>query len=668
MSDSRPFYVTTPIYYINDAPHLGHAYTTVACDAMARHHRRLGRPVRFQTGTDEHGLKAARSAEKQGITPQELADRNAEAYQACWKILDIDADRFIRTTEADHHAGAQELWRRIAKNDDFYKASYSGPYCVGCETRFTEAQLVDGKCPESPDHSIEILEEENWYFKLGRYADALLKHYEENPDFIAPESKRNEIRSFVEGGLEDLPVSRSSFAWGVPVPDDDQHVMWVWIDALSNYLTGLGYHHDDQALVEQFWPESLHVVGKDISRFHAVFWPAFLMSAGLPLPKQVLAHGFLVKDGAKMSKTSGNIANPVQLADWFGADAVRYFCLREVRLGADGNYSDESVIDRINTDLVNDLGNTLSRVTRLVTSELDGVAPKPPAEEGPLAEVTRQAWAKHLAAMEANQPHDALAAANELISETNKFFVQHEPWKLARDESKKDELARVLHDGAEAVRHATLMFGPAIPGKAREVWSRLGLPDDPVDGSLSEHFEGSGEELGAPLWGFPEGGGPIEHGDPVFPRIDKKAFFKDLAKAEGKDGGKQQQKKKSKKEKPPEELPEGVITIDDFFKVQLRSAKVKTCRKHEKADKLLVLELDDGSGQERTICAGVAAFYAPDELTGKTICVVANLAPRKLRGIPSQGMLLAANYEVDGEERVRVITLPDEVPAGAELR
>lgn len=647
-----PFYITTPIYYINAEPHLGHAYTTVVCDVLARSMRLRGRDVRFLTGTDEHGEKVQRAAEDAGLEPRRHADLLAAKFREAWKLLDVSHDDFIRTTEQRHVRGAQELWRRIAEAGDIYKGSYSGPYCVGCESYYTEAQLADGRCPVDDSHAVETMEEESYFFRLSKYQEPLLELYRSRPDFIQPRTRLNEAASFVEMGLSDLSISRTKLSWGVPVPDDPTHVMYVWIDALANYVTALGFGGEDPARFERYWPSALHVLAKDILRHHAVLWPAFLMSAGLPLPKKEIIHGYLLMDDQKMSKTRGNIADPRDLVAWFGADAVRYFLLREVPLGSDGSYSEEALIDRINADLANDLGNTLARVTRILTKDLGGRVP-PTRRGGVLSGAAAEAWRAHLEAMDAHRPQAALKATWTLLSETNKYLVAEAPWKLAKQPEQRNRLEEVMHEAAEALRHVAAMVAPVMPTTAREIWRRLGIPGDPFAAPL---IDGAGEVS----WSFPDHG-EVRHEAPLFPRIDKVAFFAQQA---------QQPAAGEAPSAPEDEDGAGLVQYADFAKVSLRSAKVVACRKHPdpKVEKLLVLELDDGTDTPRTICAGIAAYHAPEELVGRTIVVVANLAPRKLRGVESQGMLLAANYEQAGEERVRVVTLPDDVPAGAEVR
>lgn len=659
---ARPFYITTPIYYINDAPHLGHAYTTVACDVFARTMRMRGRDVRFLTGTDEHGQKALKTATGLGETPRTLADRMVVRYREAWKALGITHDDFIRTTEARHVEGAQEMWRRLQAAGDLYEGSYEGRYCVGCENYYTESQLVDGKCP-THEQPLELVKEASWFFRLSRYQQPLLDFYRSRPDFVVPETRMNEVVSFVEMGLEDISVSRM-IPWGVPVPGDEKHVLYVWLDALSNYVTALGFGPGSPNGFSPFWPADLQVLGKDIVRFHAVYWPAFLMSAGLEPPKQMLCHGWWLKDKQKMSKTLGNVADPVKLAQWFGADAVRYYLMREIRLGADGNYSEEALLDRVNTDLANDLGNTLSRITKIVSANLAGRVPHGLTHGQALAAVAKEAWLGWYAAMNEWNPQGALESAWTLLSATNKFLMTEEPWKLAKSEGDSAHLAAVMHDAAEAMRHVAVMVAPVMPSSAREIWRRLGVEGDPFARIPCD-------EQGHLEWGFPAGG-EVVHESGLFPRMDKAAFFASEAAA--------------RPEPPAESQPAAAapaaaaaaatasaskpeITYDDFAKLSLMAVKIVKAERHPQADKLLVLTMDDGSGTPRTICAGIAAWYAPEQLQGRTVAIVSNLAPRKLRGIMSQGMMLAASHhDAAGAEQVQVVVLPDSIPAGSEIR
>ena len=653
---ARPFYVTTPIYYINDAPHLGHAYTSVTCDVIARYKRMRGYDVRFLTGTDEHGQKALKTATAQGESPRALADRMVVRYREAWKALSITHDDFIRTTEERHVQGVQAMWRRMLAAGDLYKGTYEARYCVGCEAFYPESQLVDGKCP-THGQPLELVKEESWFFRLSKYQQPLIDFYRAHPEFVVPESRMNEISSFVEMGLDDISVSRI-LPWGVPVPGDESQVVYVWLDALSNYVTALGFTEGSPNGFSPFWPASLQVLGKDILRFHGVFWPAFLMSAGLEPPRQLLCHGWWLKNEQKMSKTTGNVADPMKLVQWFGADAVRYYLMREIKLGADGNYSEESMLDRINTDLANDLGNTLSRVTKIVSTSLAGRVPHGLTHGAALSDVARSSWAGWLAALDAYDPQEALRSAWELLSATNRFLMGEEPWKLAKEGGDRSHLAAVIHDSAEALRHVAVMIAPVMPAAAREMFRRLGIDGDPFKGPLSD-------EAGHVEWGFPAGG-EVVHESGLFPRMDKEAFFADVAPPATEGAVPAASPASAAK---PAAAPKPEIAYDDFAKIALMAARVLRAERHPQADKLLVLHLDDGSGTPRTICAGIAAWYAPEQLAGKTVGIVANLAPRKLRGIMSQGMMLAASHhDAEGKEQVQVVFLPDHLPPGSEIR
>ncbi|HXI02789.1 MAG TPA: methionine--tRNA ligase, partial [Candidatus Saccharimonadales bacterium] len=479
MSDGRPFYITTPIYYVNDHPHIGHTYTTVVADVIARFRRMTGQEVRFLTGTDEHGQKIERAAKAQGLTPKALADRVVERYHDLWTKLRITNDDFIRTTEERHARGVLEIFRRIEKAGDVYLGSYEGHYCVRCEAFFPESQLVDGKCPDF-GHPTEWLQEESWFFRLSKFQEPLLRHYRENPGFVEPEVRRNEVVRFVEMGLKDLSISRTSFSWGIPFPDDPRHIFYVWFDALCNYVTALGYA-DGSDLYRRFWPAAMHLVGKDIIRFHAVYWPAFLMAAGLPLPRTVWGHGWWLRAEGKMSKTSGNVVDPLPLIDALGADPVRYFLMREMVFGLDAQFSEEGLVDRINTDLANDLGNLASRLLTLVASSWQGTVPPLPSPSAGVPEdlFTLRSRAEvdletFRASFEACRFHEGLAALWGLIGETNRFLVRWEPWALAKDPGKRPLLGAVLREAAEALAAVSLAVSPVMPGAAAELWGRLG--------------------------------------------------------------------------------------------------------------------------------------------------------------------------------------------------
>jgi len=626
---SKPrFYVTTPIYYANDEPHIGHTYTTVVADAVARYRRAMGFDVRFLTGTDEHGQKMDRAAKAQGVTPQGLADRVVERYRDLWRKLSISHDDFIRTTEPRHHRGVERLIRRMIAAGDVYLGAYEGMYCAGCEAFYPESQIVNGRCPEQ-GHPVERVSEPSYFFRLSRYQQPLLDLYARQPGFVRPASRQNEVRAFVEAGLRDLSISRTSLRWGIPFPDAPGHVVYVWVDALTNYMSALGYGSEGDAPNLAYWPAQVHLVGKDIVRFHAVYWPAFLMSAGEPLPQSVFAHGWWLRDDAKMSKSLGNVVKPEPLLRDFGADALRYFLLRELTFGLDGTYSDEQMLDRYNGDLANDLGNVTSRVLALLASGSGGVLPQASdspveAELRPAAEAAFEAWR---AAFDAYDFSAGLSAVWGLLAGINRYLVRHAPWEL-----RGKEQAAVLRGAAEALLQVACMAEPVLPTACREIAARLGTE--------------IAAERAAFRWGLLPEGAAVRKAAPLFPRVDRAAYFKEEnAVSETKSD------------------TEGLLTIEDFLRVDLRVAKVIAAERIPGADKLLKLQLELGS-ERRQIVAGIAKAYEPEALVGKSIVVVANLKPAKLRGVESQGMLLAA--DLDG--RPIVATFEEDVLPGTRVR
>ena len=662
---SRPFYVTTPIYYVNDVPHIGHTYTTVVTDVVARFQRMRGRDVRFLTGTDEHGQKIERAAKARGIRPIELADQVVERFRALWATLGIRHDDFIRTTEQRHRRGVEALFAKIQARGDIYKDRYAGWYCTSCESFYPENQIVDGRCPDQ-GHKVEWTEEESYFFRLSRYGEPLLKHYREHPGFVFPETRRNEVVAFVEGGLKDLSISRSTFTWGIPFPGDPSHVLYVWFDALSNYITALGYGADP-ALYERYWPCDMHFMGKDILRFHAVYWPAFLLSAGEPLPRRIVAHGWWLRDAAKISKSQGGIVDPLPLIRDFGVDPLRYFLLREMVFGQDASYSDEAFVERVNTDLANDLGNLASRALKMIEDYRGGVLPAPDAgfaADADLRTAARGAWDGMVQDFEALSFHTGLAKVWDLVGALNRFIVRHEPWKLARDPGAARSLDTILYDVAEGLRLVASLVAPVMPASAQSLWRAVGAEGD-VTAARLDAFR----------WGGLAPGARTVRGPALFPRIDKAAWLAGAATArkespmENRDGvppaPTTATPPAAQPVAPAAAAPPAEITIDDFARVELRTAKVLAAERVAGADRLLKLTVDVGAAT-RTIVAGIAAAYAPETLVGRTIVVVANLKPAKLRGIMSQGMLLAAS---DASGRPVILTTADpDVPAGLRVK
>ena len=641
------FYVTTPIYYVNDLPHIGHIYTTVVCDAIARYRRLCGDDVRFLTGTDEHGQKIEQAAREAGLQPIELADRVVARYHELWKRLHISHDDFVRTTEPRHRRGVEELIRRIDASGDFYVARHEGWYCPACETFYTEKELLPGRL--CPDHrtAVEWKSEENVFFRLSKYQQQLLDWYDrEKP--VRPESRANEVRAFVAGGLRDLSVSRSTLQWGIPFPGHPGHVVYVWLDALTNYASalGLGAEGDDAELYRRFWVQGdtrLHLIGKDIIRFHAVYWPAFLMSAGVPLPTTVFAHGWWLRDDRKMSKSVGNVARPDELVEKLGPDALRWFLLRDMVFGQDANFSDEAVVDRYNGDLANGLGNTLSRLVTLSRRAFDNRTPPSAPGEGPLAALARQVTAEYRAAMDDFAFHRALEALWRLVAETNQHLVTQEPWKLLKDESARGRVAEILGQGLEAVRVVAVGLLPVMPEIAARVLRTLGA-------EVPTSFD-------AMAWGGLPLDAPLPEPEPLFPRLDKEAFFGVPAAAEAAPSS------QPAKEPPAKEPRMDSITYDDFMKVELRVATVKGAEEIPKSSKLVKLTVDLGD-EQRTIVAGIRKSYAPEQLVGRQVVIVANLQPAKLMGVESQGMVLAASQNGDA-----VLLQPEkEVPAGTRVK
>jgi len=673
---SKKFYITTPIYYVNARPHIGHAYTTIACDTIARRQRMLGAETFFLTGTDEHGQKIERAAQAAGKTPQQLTDEVSAEFRALWDRMGLTYDDYIRTTSDKHKRGVQELVRRIRDNGYIYKGRYTGQYCVFDEL-YVDAVGPGAPCPEC-GRPTETVEEENYFFKLSAFQDKLIKLYTEQPDFIRPETRRNEVMSFVRSGLRDLSISRSTFAWGIPVPDDPKHVIYVWLDALANYITALGFGSPDTTLYDKFWPADLHMIGKEIVRFHCVYWPAFLMAAGLPLPHGIMAHGWLLFEENKMSKSRGNIVRAETILDVLGADALRYFLLREIVFGQDGSFSFDALVQRYNADLANGLGNLASRTLTMITRYFRGEVPYPShtashtRAEDAIADTARKVIAECGTLFDEYQFSRALETAWGLVAAVDKYIVENEPWALGekRDEASLSRLATVLYTSAEALRIVTALAHPVIPEATAKIWSQLGLGD-------IKKFP-----LSDLKWGQLKLGGKLGRVEPVFPRADKSAIER-MQKLEEREVARATEAVSAAEPARaagatfpadptaptaaarPSAIPaDGKISIDDFAKIELRVGQVKVAEKVEGADKLLRLEVDLGT-EVRQVVAGIAEAYAPETLIGRKVVIVANLAPRKLRGLESNGMIVAASAE--GGKPVLCSFLED-VPVGTRLK